>query len=207
MDYWAPVNSFSMQMRATQPNKELQGIFQRSRQRILSIMDDALLFTEIDVHGDRPEPAPVSLSKLLSRAVAGADDFAASRNVAFDVPSGELGTIIGDEDLFVRAFRALLETAVKFSGRGETVRLSHDALPESSRVLIESHGMRIPDSALDRFFDLFSISITPGGDLGVGPALAFRIFALFGASVVVANREPSGIGLTVSLSHPPKLAI
>jgi K+-sensing histidine kinase KdpD len=54
---------------------------------------------------------------------------------------------------------------------------------------------------MPRFFDLLSIeeAITPGGDLGLGPAVAYRILALFGASVAVANRDQSGIRLTISL--------
>jgi K+-sensing histidine kinase KdpD len=108
---------------------------------------------------------------------------------------------LGDEELLVRAFQALLETAVKLSDEGETVRLSREALPASSRVIIESCGRIVPGSALGKFFDLLSIgeAITPGGDLGVGPALASRILSVFGGSVSVENREPSGIRLTISL--------
>ena len=53
------------------------------------------------------------------------------------------------------------------------------------------------------FFDLFAVdeSSTPGRDLGLGPALARRILALFGASVTVANREPPGIRLIISFRH------
>ena len=109
--------------------------------------------------------------------------------------------MLGDEDLLVRALQSLLETAVKFSQAGETVRLTQEVLPSPTQVIIESRGMTIPEPALARFFDLFSIceAITPGGDLGLGPPVASRILSLFGASVTVANRDPSGIRLTVSL--------
>jgi len=54
-----------------------------------------------------------------------------------------------------------------------------------------------------KFFDLFSIgdASTPGGDLGLGPPVAYRILSLFDASVSVANRDPSGIRLTISLKQ------
>jgi hypothetical protein len=56
---------------------------------------------------------------------------------------------------------------------------------------------------MPKFFDLLSIkeAITPGGDLGLGPAVAYRILALFGASVSVANRDPSGIRLAITLRN------
>jgi len=101
----------------------------------------------------------------------------------------------------VRAFHALLETAVKFSSEGECVRLSSEVLPDLISVVIESVGRTIPSPVLAKFFELFSIgdAITPGGDLGVAPALAYRILSLFGASVSVENLEPAGIRLTISL--------
>jgi two-component system sensor histidine kinase/response regulator len=191
------------EMPSTEENKELQRMFERSRLRILSMLDDALLLTQIDVKREGFRSAPVSLYVALNRAIESVTKFAESRYVTLSPPSAELELVQGDEDLLVRAFHALLETAVKFSTEGETVRLSRESLPDSPRVTIESHGRCIPNSALGEFFDVFSIgeATTPGGDLGVGPALAYRIFSLFGGSVGVANRTPSGIGLTISLKR------
>ena len=189
------------EMPSSAENEELQGMFERSRRRILSLLDDALLLTQIDVSGERFRPAPVSLHAALCRAIKSTAEFAESRYVAISPPSSEAELVLGDEDLLVRALHALLETAVKFSSEGETVRLSRDGTPDSPRLIIESHGRTIPDSALGKFFDVFSIreAMTPGGDLGVGPALACRILSLFEASVSVRNCEPSGIQLTISL--------
>jgi K+-sensing histidine kinase KdpD len=102
----------------------------------------------------------------------------------------------------VRALHALFETAVKFSAKGETVRLARELAPASATVVVECQCPPIPIPALAAFFDLFSIgkAITPGGDLGLGPAMAYRILSLFGGSVNVQNREPSGIRLTISLA-------
>jgi two-component system sensor histidine kinase/response regulator len=192
------------QMPPTSENNELQEMFARSRRRILSILDDALLLGQIDVSGERFKSAPVSLGKVLSRALESATEFAASRRVTLAPSSAEPDLVVGDEDLLVRAFHALLETAVKFSEKGEAVRLSSEVLPDSARVVIDAHGRAIPGSALGKFFDLLSIgeAITPSGDLGVGPPLASRILSLFGASVSVANLDTPGIRLTVSLRHP-----
>jgi DNA-binding response OmpR family regulator len=189
------------QMPPTPENVDLQEMFDRSRRRILSLLDDALLLGEIDVNGERFRSAPLSLSMLLSRAIEGAAEFAVSRRVTFAPPAAGPELVMGDEALMVRAFRALLETAVKFSEKGETVLLFRDIQPAEARVIIESRGRAIPSSALGRFFDLLSIgeAITPSGDLGVGPALAQRILSLFGASVSVANLAPPGIRLSMAL--------
>jgi two-component system sensor histidine kinase/response regulator len=191
------------EMPSNQENTELRNIFDGSRRRMLSLLDDALLLGQIDVSAERFGSAPVSLSVVLNRAIDSAAEFATSRRVTIAPPSAEQGLVVGDEELLARALQALLETAVKFSGESETVRLSCEVLPDSTEVNIESRGRMIPDSALGRFFDLLSIgeAITPGGDLGVGLPLAYRILSLFGASVSVVNRDPPGIRLTISLRN------
>jgi two-component system sensor histidine kinase/response regulator len=192
-------------MPPTSENKELREIFDRSRSRILSMLDDALLLTQIDVSGERFKSTPVSLSRVLARAIESAAEFAGSRRVALALPSVEPYLVLGDEELLVSAFRALVETAVKFSRKDETVRLSCEIAPDAVRVIIRSLGRGIPEPALPKFFDIFSIgdAITPGGDLGLGPPLADRVLSLFGASVSVANQDPAGIRLTILLKSAP----
>jgi two-component system sensor histidine kinase/response regulator len=190
-------------MSSTAENKELRQLFERSRRRILSVLDDILLLTQIGMDGAEYRSVSVRLSGALNRAVERAAELAESRRVALALPSGELGLVLGDEELLIQAFRALLETAVKFSREGEPVRITCDDGPDSVRVTIESDGGTIPGSALAGFFDPFTIGegSTPGGDLGLGPALAYRIFSLFSASVTVMNRDRSGLRLTILLKN------
>jgi two-component system, sensor histidine kinase and response regulator len=195
-------------MPSTEDNRRLYGMFKASRQRLSSIMEDVLLLTEIDVNGKQFYSAPVSLSAALISAVKSATEFAESRNVKFTRPSANMGLVVGDEDLLTRALRSLLETAAKFSARDKVVGLALEVVDDNTRVIIQSRGLTIPSTAMPKFFDIFSIgeALTPGGDLGLGPAVAYRILSLFGASVSVANLEPPGIRLTVSLkSVPPNI--
>jgi signal transduction histidine kinase len=189
---------------ATDENIQLQGIYKRSRRRILTILDDALLLTQIDVSGERFKSAEISsLSAMLGQAIEKTAEFASSRKVTLMPPPLDIGRVAGNEDLLIRAVQALLETAVKFSAEGEAVRLSSEAELDSRKVFVEARGRTIPSPLLAKFFDLFSIgeAITPGGDLGLSPPLAFRVLSLFGGSVSVANLEPPGIRLTISLKH------
>jgi K+-sensing histidine kinase KdpD len=136
----------------------------------------------------------------------GSAEFAKSRRVGVGTSPVAKEFVLGHEELLARALQSLIETAVKFSDAGESVQLSAGA--EDDRrivVIVESRGRTIPSSALPKFFDLFSIgeAITPGGDLGLGPPVAYRILSLFSASVSVANRDASGIRITVSLKPAP----
>jgi len=195
-------------MPSTEDNRKLHAMFKLSRERLLSIMEDALLLTEIDVNARQFYSATVSLSDALISAVKSATTLAESRKVKFARPSRNMGLVVGDEDLLARALRSLLETAVKFSAKGKTVGLALELVADTTRVIIQSRGLTISSTAMPKFFDIFSIgeALTAGGDLGLGPAVAYRILSLFGASVSVANLEPAGIRLTVSLkSAPPNI--
>ena len=187
-------------MDSTAESNDLREMFDHSRRRMLSILDDALLLTQIDVKGEKLRSAPVSLSAALSRAIESTTEFAESHHVKLNPLPEDLGLVLGNEELLVRAFHALLETAVKFSEEGGAVRLEYEVVGDSRKVIIESHGRPIPRPALAKFFDIFSIgeAITPRGDLGLGPPVAYRILSLFGASVSVANLDQSGIRLAVS---------
>ena len=190
-------------MDSTAENDELREMFKESRERIIATLDDALLLTEIDVSSDRFQSTPVSLSVMLNRAIERTAELAESRHVILRTPPDDVGFVRGDERLLVRALHALLETAVKFSAEGETVQLACEMVSDSLRVTIDSRGKTIPKAVITKFFDLFSIgdTSTPGGGMGLGPPIAYRILSLFGASVSVANRDPSGIQLAISLPH------
>jgi DNA-binding response OmpR family regulator len=194
-------------MAPTGQNHELKGVYQRSRQRILTILDDATLLTQIDVSRERFESTAVSLNEALSKALEKTAAFAKSRYTTLMPPTFDMGPVAANEDLLVKALQALVETAVKFSAQGGIIRLSSNFAEDVRTLIVESYGRTIPGSALMKFFDLFSIgeAITPGGDLGLGPPLAYRILALFGGSVSVENLEPPGIRLTISLKNASPL--
>jgi DNA-binding response OmpR family regulator len=184
----------------SQDGAELRQMFELSRQRMLAILDDALLLTEIEVASDTFSSEATDLVSTLHSAIDGTARFAQSRGVSIELEPGEAGCVLATRHLLQKAIQALLETAVKFSKTGQVVRLKCQAGVGGVEVLIHSCG-RIPESAIANFFEVFSIgeAITPGGDLGLGPPVSQRIISLFGGSITVENLEPSGIQLRVML--------
>ncbi len=186
---------------------ELREMFEESRRRILTILEDALLLTQIEVEPEKFAAVPLDLASILSVAIARASEFARSREVTLPSAPIDLGYVFGVGDLLIKALKALIETAAKFSNLGAAVRLSSHSLEGGVQIVIEGIGRTIPAVAIPKFFDIFSIGeeSTPGGDIGLGPAVAYRILSLFGGSVSVENRQSSGIRLTVMLkcAQPP----
>jgi DNA-binding response OmpR family regulator len=183
---------------------EFKAPFEESKLRLLTILDDAMLLCQIEVEGTRFAPRPVSLDLVLKAATAKAGEFAGSRKVSLEIAPDCVGVVSGHDGLLTKALQSLLETAVKFSKSGGTVRMFANPTPTGVGLAIEATGRVIPLQALPRFFDVLAIgeSITPGGDLGLGPPVADRILSLFGGSVTVANREPAGIRFQIELKRP-----
>ena len=181
--------------------------YEESRQRLLKMLEDALLLSQIEVEGKDYAPQAVSLNFVLTDALARATEFAKTRNVLLgDLPAFR-SMVLGKEELLARALRSLIETAVIFCPAGETVRFTGGATPTETHLEIATNGRQIPPKSLARFFDVFSVSdpVGPGGDIGLGPPMAERILALFGGSITAENVDPPGIRLRVKLTsaHAP----
>jgi len=181
---------------------ELREMFDSSRRRLLTILDHAMLLTQIQVEGEEFVPASVSLAEILRVAVESAAEFARECQVTLAPPPALPGCVMGDGELLRKAFQALLETAVKLSDARETVRLVCEWPADIVQVVITTRGRALPPGAIPKFFDLFSVNeaLAPNGDLGLDPAVAYRILALFGGSVSIENIESLGTKMTVSLS-------
>jgi PAS domain S-box-containing protein len=185
----------------TPKNQRRLEMFQQTRRRLLTILEDALLLTEIEMNAEKYAKEMIPLAQALKLAVEGAADFARSRNVSLAPAPDDPRMVCGETKLVAKVIQTLLETAVKFSTASETVRLSSQSDDGDVALRIEARGRSIPTAELPRFFQVFSIAepITPSGDLGLGPPLAERTLALFGGSVVVENLDPPGIRFTAKL--------
>src|SRR6202171_4079614 len=134
------------------------------------------------------------------QALEEAAEFANARQVLLQPAPPELGLVLGNVELLVKALRALVEAVVKFSKPGDTITLMRDDTFDPPTLIIDSQSGFLSESAIAKFFDVFSLSevSTLAGSLGLGPSVANRILALLGGWVTVTNRDPSGIRLTVS---------
>jgi DNA-binding response OmpR family regulator len=179
-------------------------IYKHSRRRLMTLLDDALLLTEIGAGAVALAHPPSLLEEILDQALALAAPFAQFRGVRMMPTPKGLALARGHPNHLVRALQSLLETAVKFAHPGTLVRLAQADAPGETRLFIEADGEQIPPEALPRFFSLLAIAepITPGGDLGLAPPLAERIVTLYGGAVAVENLQPAGIRLSVRLRNP-----
>jgi DNA-binding response OmpR family regulator len=178
---------------------ELTAILSESQQRVLSLVDSALLLTQIEVEGGKFQAETVHLCDVLTRAAGRAAVLAIPRGLQIDIVPGDYGYTTGNRDLLVTAWRALLETALRFCSPHDSVTVSSRQQAEELVVTVETPSGAIPVAALPCFFHLFAVNEanSGAGDLGLEPAMAKRILFLWGQSVEVENRSPRGIRISV----------
>jgi signal transduction histidine kinase len=155
--------------------------------RLLRIVEDALLLTRIKVSSDGPALQALPLAPIWSGAAGQASRLATSRCVVIADPEGH-GSVLCEATLLGHALVALLESAVKFSEAGGTVQTTFGTTAAGLQIRMEATGYRIPADSASRLFDVLALGgrpITPGGDLGLGPAVAAQILRVLGGSVTV----------------------
>lgn len=111
-----------------------------------------------------------------------------------------------DVELFERAIANLLDNALKYTKRGDIVRVGVRQVDEEAHITVEDTGAGIAASDLPHLFDRFyqvrqSVAPATGeGGKGLGLAIVKRIVELHGGQVSVVS-EP-GRGTTIHLSLP-----
>ncbi len=175
--------------------------FKRSRERLLAILDEALLLTKIKLTEHNFILAPTSVNQAMMSAINLSTSFADGREVSIGTPPDIKEMVNGDLGLLSKALSSLIKTAIKFSNKNKSISFSYKPLPTKICVKIRAEGLTIPEDRIPQFFEVFSISeaITPGGDLGLAPPVAEALIKLFDGAVSVANHDGPGVLFTVSL--------
>ena len=177
-------------------------IFNTSYRSLLAIVEQALLLTQIQTSEDSFTLKPLQLNSILSQALEKNAALMTSRSVGISVPNLDGIQIKGEKELLVEAFSAVFGTAIKFSSEGQTIELRAELAGEQHRLVVETSGYSIPAEVLPRFFEILSIgeAIVPGGNFGLAPPLAERIFRLSGSRIEVENTQDNGVKFLILLS-------
>jgi len=148
-----------------------------------------------------PTLDPVSLLAVLDEQVAAVDEAAPAATVELADPP-DPGVEVRGEVLLAAVFENLLRNAVQHADSADpTVRVTTErvALDDAPavRVAVADDGPGIDDAEKRRVLDRGVTSGSPGG--GFGLYLVSELVALAGGEVDIADNEPRGTVVTVTL--------
>jgi signal transduction histidine kinase len=138
-------------------------------------------------------PAPFHLGRMLTRVVG-----RESRSRPGPHPSvgGDLGVVVGDEELLERAFENLVRNALEAAGDGGHVWIEGSRDDRSQTVRVRDDGPGMSPEVLESLRPFYT---TKAGGLGLGLALAFKIVALHGGDTTLRPASPRGLVVSVHL--------
>jgi signal transduction histidine kinase len=170
--------------------------------RIIGLTNDILFLQEMDlIFSDFDE---IDLKELLTDLVYDLAGYAEEMSVIVLLGADEdLPIFPGDRKSIERAFRALLDNAIKFSLDGGAVKVSLKVEDGQLIAEIEDEGIGIPPENHDKIFERFWRTEEYEGHLfggiGLGLAIAKQVITQHGGELAVKSEPGKGAVFTVSL--------
>jgi signal transduction histidine kinase len=143
-------------------------------------------------------PATFDLRRMLSRVASRETRGGAGADV--ELAGGDLGTLFGDEGLLERAFENLVRNAREAAGGSGHVRIDVSRRDAQVIVAVRDDGPGMPDEVKNGLRPFFT---TKSGGLGLGLALTLKLVRMHGGSLVLSDRAPRGLQVSVVLPAGP----
>ena len=182
--------------------------------RVNRIIEDLLDLSRIEGQGSPPRE-PIAVSLIVAEGIERIRTSAEQHDIkiTFEEPTTN-PVVFGDRRQLTSALHALLENAVVYSPRGDTVEIDvsrvdagHNSEGENVgplvRVAIRDHGVGIPAKDLERIFERF-YRVDPGraretGGTGLGLSIVRHVAQNHGGTILVDSREGEGSTFTLEL--------
>lgn len=187
--------------------RRLSGRLRDESFRVARMIDDLLALSEIEAEGVR-RVEELAVADVVADAIARVHSAAEQRGVAIRVASfpDEL-RLRGDRRQLVSALANLLENAVKYSDPGSAVEVRAAGDGERVSMVVEDHGIGIPERDLNRVFERFyrvdKARSRETGGTGLGLSIVRHVALNHGGTISVSSRE--GEGSTFMMVLPTSL--
>jgi signal transduction histidine kinase len=171
-------------------------------QRITTLVNDILFLQEMDLIIQ--EPSSIEIGLMVSNVI---NDFRPEAEemgifIKSDI-SPEVPMVTGAQESLERAFKAILENAIKFSPDGGNVNVSLSLDNGFVVVRVQDYGVGIPEEVRSRIFDRFYHLERVGGHLfgglGLGLSIAHHVVKQHQGEIFVDSELGKGSVFTIRL--------
>jgi len=174
--------------------------------RMAQTIDDLLELSRIELDGS-VVPEPVSIYSVIAESIDRMAYFAAQAGIGVVSQLPEDDCVVkGDRLQLVSAVSNLIDNAVKYSEKGDTVTVRVTSLDKTIEISVSDEGIGIPQSDIDRIFERFyrvdrARSRGTGGT-GLGLSIVRHVMNNHGGSVNVTSQEGEGSTFVLTLVRP-----
>ena len=190
--------------------RQLANRVQRNGRRLLLLVEDLLLLSQIETRQMSMSPQEADLREAVRAAHEGLGPLLATRHLDFVVRLPDEPVVHeADPEQVERLVLNLLGNGVKFTPDGGRVELVVTDRPHTVEIVVLDTGMGIPADEQDQLFTRFFRSSTAMTQAiqgtGLGLTIVQAIVDLHGGHISVSSSE--GVGTTVSVSLPKRLPV
>lgn len=175
--------------------------------RLSRIVEDMFTLARADAGHLPLQRTAFYLDEILADVVAGASLRSATSNVRVSLQGTNDVACVADEDLVRRLVNNLIDNAVRYSPRGETVAVRLEHLDGRGRIGVTNQGPSIPIESQPHLFERFyrvdqsrsRNAPVEGSGAGLGLAIARWIAEAHGGSLTLASSDERGTTFVVEL--------
>jgi two-component system OmpR family sensor kinase len=187
-----------------QPDKVAVSLerIERESARMDKLVDELLTLARLETAAGLPATEQIAVMELIEEIAADAAFEAASRQRHVVVSGAARAQIDGTPDLLWRAIENVVRNAIKHSPAQGTVEIAVEAAPARVHVHVRDRGPGVEPRDLETIFHPFYRSNPLANNIdghGLGLAIALRVVAAHGGTIVASNRDGGGLQVTISL--------
>lgn len=179
-------------------------IVYRNAKRLLSLVDQLLLFRKADAQADKLKAADLDIVNLCKEVYLCFSHQANSRGIAYDfVSSSDHIWIYADREKLEIAIFNLLSNAIKFTPEGGSVRLEILEIQDQLTIKVIDTGCGIPEAAGEKIYNRFYQETDENSSLrtgfGIGLFLVRNFIENHGGSITYTSVPNEGTTFVISL--------
>jgi signal transduction histidine kinase len=152
-------------------------------------------------------PSEFDLSKLLHEICQSHRELTPRASIVEHLVVRPL-TIVGDQKLLFQTFHNLISNSIKYSTAEATVSVSAEISEGQIIVMVEDHGLGIPEADREHLFERYYRGSNVEGIVGsgIGLYLVKTVVDLHRGDILVESNEGEGSRFIVSIPAPPILS-
>lgn len=194
----------------TEDLKHFIGIIKRHTDRLINIVSDLLVLSEVEsrdyLSGSSRESEFewVDVEEIITSSLEAIKSKASNKALALSFEdSSEHHTVKGNRFLLEQMFVNIIDNAVKYTPEGGSIGIELATPPGFLQIKVSDTGIGIPKEHLPRIFERFyRVDKTRSrkiGGTGLGLSIVKHIVILHGGSVEVDSEEGKGSSFTILL--------
>jgi two-component system, OmpR family, sensor histidine kinase CpxA len=176
-------------------------------QEMSGLVNELLSFSKATVNAADAPLLPVVVAPLAQRAVAREATNGGSVNLSVD----PYLAVMANESMLLRAISNILRNAIRYAGESGPIEIQARRQNQNIVITVSDHGPGLPESELARVFEPFyrleTARTRDTGGAGLGLAIVRTCIEACHGTVACANRNPTGLEVTIRLAeaHFPAL--